>query len=344
MKRKLQFGMVGAGAVAHVYAQAFAASDEAALTAVADSEVSKARALAESAGAAHYVSCSELLHGSRVDAVIVCTPPVAHLEICREILCNGVPVLCEKPLSTDSHSARVMLEEAERSGVPFTVASKFRFVEDVAAAKRLIDGGVIGQPVLFQNSFASPVDMRSRWNSQQTISGGGVLIDHGPHSVDLIRHLCGPIAEIFAVEGSRPQGLPVEETVHFVARTLGGVLGIVDLSWNVDKQSDVYISVRGTLGAISIGFRESSYRLYSSAEKIDFGTGYDKVRAFRDQIGNFARVIRGEEQLLVKPSDGVASSEVIDAGYEALTTGNWTTVRSSTDGIDQPQALRALGA
>lgn len=340
LNRKIQFGMAGAGTIAQVYAQAFASSDMAELVAVADTEMSKARALAQSVHATAYDSYTELLRSKpRVDAILVCTPPAAHLENCREALRQGFPVLCEKPLSTDARSARLMLEEAERTGVPFTVASKFRFVGDIAEAKRLIAAGTIGEPILLQNSFTSPVDMRGRWNSQKSISGGGVLIDHGPHSVDLIRHLCGPVAEIFAVEGSRSQGLAVEETVHFVARTSGGVLAIVDLSWNVDKQSDSYISVRGTLGSISIGFRESSYRLHTSSDHVFFGRGYDKIGAFRDQIRNFAAVLRGEDTLLVKPSDGLASSEVIEAGYDALATGKWTLVNA-----DEPRQTESRWA
>jgi predicted dehydrogenase len=250
--------------------------------------------------------------------------------------------LCEKPLSIDARGARAMLAEAARAGVPFTVASKFRFVEDVARAKRIIDGGTIGEPVLFENSFTSPVDMRGRWNSDPAVSGGGVLIDHGPHSVDLVRHLCGPVAEIFAVEGSRSQGLAVEETVHVVARASGGALAIVDLSWSIGRQSDAYIQVHGTLGALSVGFRESTYRLYSSPDRIAFGSGYDKVRAFRDQIENFSRVIRGEGSLLVTAEDGLASSEVIEAGYAALASGEWTAVASA--GIGRRGAFEALRA
>lgn len=345
MKRKLQFGMVGAGAIAQVYAQAFTSSDAAELVAVADVERLKAQALARSAGITAYGSCADMLRAEpRLGAAIVCTPPDTHLEICRHVFEHGLPVLCEKPLSTDARSARLMVEEAERARVPFTVAAKFRFVADIAEAKQLIEAGAIGQPVLFQNSFTSPADMRGRWNSQKSVSGGGVLIDHGPHSVDLIRHLCGPVAEIFAVEGNRTQGLAVEETVHLVARTNGGVLAIVDLSWNVDQQSDSYISVRGTLGTLSIGFRESSYRLYSSSDHLRFGTGYDKLRAFRNQIDNFAAAIRGEAELLIKPEDGLASSEVIEAGYGALATGEWTAVDGSKDDVTRGPTLRALQA
>ena len=89
-------------------------------------------------------------------------------------------------------------------------------------------------------------------------------------------------------------------------------------------------------------FRSPSLR--SSVSWIAFGTGYDKLRAFRNQINNFSRAIRGEEELLVMPADGLASSEVIEAGYTALATGKWTTVTSARDKLSERPNSRAQRA
>ncbi|MBV9957424.1 MAG: Gfo/Idh/MocA family oxidoreductase, partial [Acidobacteria bacterium] len=190
--------------------------------------------------------------------------------------------------------------------------------------------GILGEIVLFENAFTSRVDMAARWNSNPAISGGGVLIDNGTHSVDLMRYFLGPLADVQVVEGKRSQGLSVEETVHIFVRSMGGVMGAIDLSWSINKELDSFINIYGSHGTISVGWKESKYRQTSSRDWVVFGKGYNKVEAFRNQINNFARAIAGEESLLVTPEDALASVEVVEAAYSALRQNRWTTVNGGS--------------
>jgi predicted dehydrogenase len=190
----------------------------------------------------------------------------------------------------------------------------------------MITSGMFGEVILFENSFTSRVDMSARWNSRSAISGGGVLIDNGAHSVDLMRYFLGPLAEVQVVEGKRSQGLDVEETVHMFVRSVNGVMGNIDLSWSINKEQENYISIYGSQGTIKVGWKESKYRHASSPDWVVFGQGYDKVRAFRRQLENFSRAIQGTEQLLITADDALASVEVIEAAYASLRQSQWTAV------------------
>jgi predicted dehydrogenase len=222
-----------------------------------------------------------------------------------------------------------MAAAAKRAGVKFTMASKFRYVEDVVKAKGIVASGILGDIVLFENAFTARVDMSNRWNSNPAVSGGGVLIDNGTHSMDIMRFFLGPLAEVQVVEGKRSQGLAVEETIRIFVRSVGGVLGSIDLSWSINKELDSYINIYGSHGTVAVGWRESKYRQASGRDWVVFGKGYDKLQAFRAQIDNFAGAIRGEQVLLISPDDAVASVEAVEAAYADLHRSHWVTVGSA---------------
>lgn len=350
-----RFGLVGAGRIAETYAQAFAglaaegAAPIAVLAAVADVRPEAAAALAGRLGCPafeSYRAMSMAMSGPRaLDAVVVCTPPVTHPEIALHFLRRGVHVLCEKPLSIDIRSARLMAYGARRSGALLAMASKFRYAEDVIRARRLVEAGTIGELVEVENSFTSRVAMAARWNSDPALSGGGVLIDNGTHSVDLVRLFLGALSEVQVVEGARLQGLAVEETVRLFVRGTGGAGGAmasIDLSWSVSREADAYLTLYGTAGVIQVGWRESRYRA-SGSGWVPFGAGYDKLQAFRSQIGNFVRAVRGEEEMRITMEDALASVEVVEAAYRSLHRslqgGRWTAVGPGPDGRRRSLAL-----
>jgi predicted dehydrogenase len=325
----IRFGLVGAGAIAQAYAQAFSQTTAAKLVAVADCRREAAEKMADAAACRAFTDAETMADEVELDAVIVCTPPSTHRDVCCALMERGIHVLCEKPLAISSSDAEEMIAAAEARGLIFTMASKFRYVADVKRAKELIAEGVVGEVVLFENVFTGRVDMSTRWNSDPAIAGGGVLIDNGTHSVDVTRFCLGELAEVQAMEGNRIQLLPVEDTAKMFVRSAAGVLGSIDLSWSVSKELPYFIAVYGSQGTILVGWRESKYRRAGDADWTVFGGGYDKFAAFRGQIENFAGVVRGEESLVVTPEDALASVQLIEAAYRSLARGAWEPIAES---------------
>lgn len=347
---KVRFALVGAGAVAQAYAQAFENHPWAELVAVADTRPEAARALAERFDCPSYSSFEAMADGpAAFEAVLICTPPNTHEAISLYFLARKTHVLCEKPLCLGAAAARNMVRAAERAGVLLTMGAKFRYAEDVVRAKAIVVSGILGEIILLENVFASRVEMSARWNSDPAVSGGGVLIDNGSHSVDLVRYFLGPIAWLQAIEGKRSQKLPVEDTVLVLARAAGGAMAQIDLSWSLNKEQPGYLNIFGTNGTLSVGWKESKYRHASSPDWVLFGRGYDKIQAFRSQIQNFARAIRGQEDLRITAEDALASVEVIEAAYQALREQHWMRVRAERrpswpPAAARPQASASLGA
>jgi predicted dehydrogenase len=207
------------------------------------------------------------------------------------------------------------------------MASKFRFVDDVIEARRLIQSGAIGEPIIFENAFTSHVDMSGRWNSDPDVSGGGVLIDNGTHSADIVRYLMGPVTEVMAIEGKRIQHLAVEDTAKMFLRTTDGVMASVDLSWSLDKSLEHFIWVYGTEGELRVGWRESSLRSHTGdSEWKVFGSGYAKIPCMQAQLRNLCGALRDQEDLIITAEDALSSVGVIEAAYRSLPTSEWRSV------------------
>ncbi len=344
--RKLRFAIVGAGSIARAYETAFRQSKNATIGAVCDVRLSSAQEYAALVGCKAYSSVPALLADAEFDAAIVCTPPVSHESITCELLQNGKHVLCEKPLAVTVSAAARMLATAEKTGMVLTMASKFRYAADVRQAREILFAGEIGDLVFAENAFTSFVDMRHRWNSDAAVSGGGVLIDNGTHAVDILRYLLGNLRDIQVVEGRRMQGLAVEDTVRLFVHNDDGVMGAADLSWSIDKELETFLRIYGSAGTILVGWRESRFRRHRQAEWRVFGSGYDKIQAFRDQIDNFCGAIRGTASLVVTPQDGLASVQVVQAAYAALESARWQRIGSQLEELDlaplrQPERLAA---
>jgi predicted dehydrogenase len=344
IERTVKVGLIGAGGIGRAYLEALRDSTTVEVVAVADERPEVAQEVAETFGHQSYGSYLALLEDGDCEAVLVCTPPVTHAEITIECVQRGKAVLCEKPFALDVATAVGMVSQAEEHGVVLTMASKFRYVDDMIRAKRIIDSGILGEIMLFENTFTSRVDMTNRWNADPAISGGGVLIDNGTHSVDIIRYFLGPIGQVHAVEGKRAQALRVEDTAQMFIESIDGAMGTIDLSWSLNKDRSTYVEVHGTEGTIRVGWAESKFRQAGSPAWVQFGRGYQKLDALRRQVENFCAAVAGTEQLLITAEDAIASVEVVQAAYASMRRDHWHPVRSDLDTARTVSAVALQGA
>ena len=134
----LRMGIVGAGRIAGSYAAALDACGEVSIVGVADTNSEAGKLLAERIDCVSYDSHEELHDRVAPEAVLICTPPNTHFAIANYFLEQGVHVMCEKPLAVSVDEARLMIRAAESAGAVLTMASKFRFVEDVSRARSII--------------------------------------------------------------------------------------------------------------------------------------------------------------------------------------------------------------
>jgi len=332
-RREFKLGIVGCGRISQTYIQAIKDCPHCQLVAVMDVRPESVQAAAEAGrnvGAQSeckaFTGLDEFIEGCGADGVIVCSPPSTHREVACKALQVGIHVLCEKPFATRYDDALAMVNAAREADLVLMMASKFRYAEDIIRAKAIVASGMLGTVQFYENKFCSKTDMRQRWNSDPEIAGGGVIIDNGTHSVDIVRYLLGPIRWVNAQEGKRINNLPVEETACLSLVTENEVMGNVNLSWSMTISQEDYIEIYGTEGVLKVGWQSSRYQHLGHQQWVAFGVGYNKIEAFKNQVKNFIESVRGSAQPLISEEEGLASVEVIEAAYQSLKTRNWVQV------------------
>lgn len=319
--------LIGCGAIAAAYLQALQRVPQLQLVAIVDADADARHAAAQRTGVAAFESVAALLQsGPTCQTALLLTPPDTHEQLATELLTAGLHVLCEKPLAPSIAAAERMLHTARRQQRRLMMGSKFRYTADVQKAHELLEQGLCGDVVLYENVFCAFVDMTQRWNAQAARSGGGVLVDNGCHSVDVARYLLGPIARVQAQFGRRVQEVDVEDTARLLFTSARGALGVVDLSWSLFKETSAYVRLHGDAGTIEIGWQQSRYKRRGDAEWTVFGNGYDKVAAFAAQLQDFAALAAGGQHPVIGDDDALASVAVIDCAYRSAAAERWLDV------------------
>ncbi len=205
-------GIIGAGGIGQVHAQG--AADAGCPVAVfCDPDLDKAKAAAAPWDAEVVGSTAELLAREDITRVVVAVPNALHMPLAIEALEAGKDVLLEKPMALNSGQCQQVLDAHAKTSAILQVGFVCRFAATSELAKRVIDNGTLGDIYA-----AKAIMLRrrgipglGRWFTTKADSGGGVLIDLGPHLTDLVLHLMGrPQVARVSAAGSSNFGKPPE--------------------------------------------------------------------------------------------------------------------------------------
>ena len=319
----MKVGIVGCGGISAQHARGYEAAGNVTIEWVYDVVPAAALALAEKTGAGVATSL-EVMAGTGLDAVSICTPPGTHTRCAEPFLREGVAVLCEKPLEANVTAAhRLAALVTEHHGV-FMVAFCHRFHPPIIELRRLIEAGTLGEPLLFRNIFSGYTAIAGNHRANPAMSGGGALIDHGAHSVDLFRHLVGEPTEVQAFTGNVLQEVPVEDLGMLHLSVDGRRFGSLSTSYSfaVGNSQVEWYGTRGTawVNYWADGQPELSYRLQGSPKLVEVDCSMHPGR-FVGEIAHFLDCIQGG--LVPSPSvlDGVRSCEIFEAAYRSAREG-----------------------
>lgn len=302
---------------------------------------------------------NELLDAPDVDVVDNCLVNALHREPLLQAIGNGKHVYSEKPLTVKIDEAVELLNAAREAGVHHGVVQNMRFNPGPRMAKRLLDQGAVGRVFSTRITFGYMVPQtvvnRPTWFYKKELAGGGVVEDMMAHFFDLLRHLVGPIATVYAKTGTawpirrEPDGTPfpveVEDLASVVVGFQNGAIADCFASWVRRKHEEVpFFEIDGEEGSLNFSFNR--LRAQSQAETPLFRFDARKVQPdttaewrevsleIRDPFGLqleefLAGVVTGQP---TRPDweDALINLRLIRAAYQSVATGR--EVRVSEDG------------
>ena len=193
-------GVIGAGAAAlTAHLPALLVGERFQLVGVCDSSAPRLAEALERFPAPGFTASEALLSEPGLDAVIVATPPQTHVEIASEAIRRGKHVLCEKPLARTVGECRTLVDAAASAGVVLCVSHEKRFHPSLRVIQALIAAGELGTLFFGGVHWASAAKLEPdrlipegfrhgyEWRWRDPAVGGGLVQDHLPHYVDLLR-------------------------------------------------------------------------------------------------------------------------------------------------------------
>ena len=138
----MRFGLIGAGAIGKIRADALTKSPVCELAAVSD--LDEARARAADPRAKFYRDADDLIAAADVDAVIISTPPPLHEPLAVAAASAGKHVLVEKPMAATPEACERMIAAARKAGTLLTVGYNHRYFEALKLMRDVVASGDIG--------------------------------------------------------------------------------------------------------------------------------------------------------------------------------------------------------
>lgn len=334
-----QVAIIGSGGISDSHIQAYLQFPEKCrIVALVDTYTEKAALKAAKYGlkAKVYRDHHSLLNDAKFDLASVCAPPYVHAEIAIDLLNAGKHVLVEKPMATCLQECDRMLRAAQASGKLLSVVAQNRYRTPIWKLEKMVESGIIGKVVHAQvDSFwwrgRNYYDLwwRGTWEKE----GGGCLLNHAVHHIDLFQWIIGMPIEIQAVIANvAHDNSEVEDYALGVLRYANGSIGQITTSLvhHGEPQQFVIQGERATIAApwkvVASEQKENGFPVPNPALEAKIQSQYDRLpelvhTGHAGQIANVFAAMDGAEELFADAHAGRRTIELITALYYAGTYG-----------------------
>ncbi len=271
-----------------------------------------------------YSSPAALLE-QQLDGVIICAENAKHRALVEAAAGRVRGILCEKPIATTLADAQAMIDLCKKTNTKLQIAFPVRFSPPVQWLKNALDQGELGR--IYAVQATNHGSMPGGWFIDPALSGGGAVLDHTVHVIDLLRWFWqSEVTEVYAEVGHSlvHPGLGIDDVGLLSFTLANGIYGTLDTSWSRPASyttwGDVKIEVVGEQGVVYVDAFQQSITVSSNAVG---KTRWHNYGSDMDQglINDFVAMLRTDRQPSITGEDGLAALAVALAAYESARTG-----------------------
>lgn len=227
--RKLNWGIIGTGVIAHEMAEALTRSNKS-LMASAATSMEKAEKFTEKYGIEKaYSSAADLLHDPEIDIVYIATPHISHYELMKEALLHGKHVMAEKSVTVNAEQLHECEKIAREKNLVISDGTTLLHMPLYREIKKQIDEGLIGQVKMIQVNFGSckEYDVNNRFFKKEL--AGGALLDIGVYAVSFARYFMSSKPDLILTAANFFE-TGVDETSGIILRNPESEMAVIALT------------------------------------------------------------------------------------------------------------------
>ena len=304
------------------------------LLGVADDDPPRGQKIAGQNEARLFPSYEALLE-AKPDGVIICTENNRHRPLVEMAASRGIHVLCEKPIATTLEDARAIVAACDTAGVLLMTAFPMRFSAPLLEIEARLDNGDFGDVYCFNATNQGELPTKHRaWFVDPELAGGGAIMDHTVHLVDLLRWLTGSEVETVYARSNKifhAEEVDVETGALEMLTFENGLFATIDASWSRPSYWPTWGGLTFEMvterGAVIVDtFRQNLNVYRHDWQRSNWAYwGSDMNQAM---VNDFAAAIRENRPPLVTGVDGLRAVEATLAAYESVHSGQTVQVKN----------------
>lgn len=309
-------GVIGAGKISHRHTEALNNIDGVRIAAIADINYDRARRLSDEYQASVYNDYIEMINKEQLEGVIINLPHKLHKICTKECAARGINILVEKPMAVNARECEEMIEAAKENQVKLMIAHIQRYFPENIKAKEIIESGKLGTltSIVDERNMYYFSTERPSWFLDKEMSGGGIMMNFGAHSIDKILSLTGSkIDKVVGACGNAMTEYEIEGHAQALIKLENNVTATINFS-----------------GYKQFPINETNIHMTNGSLKLETGKGLwiyegdeykqvpieNKHNPFQLQMNDFINLIREEKHIETSGDYGKSIIEAIEKIYE----------------------------